>query len=507
MALSRFSGQFNAFEFAYGVNPIVAPLVAINGPAATGAGTLTLAYGYFTTADGTVVNYPLNTNAPIIVGLIQSETVTPSSVSNTTPGIYGSPTVTATFTYLHGNGDEIRSGTVGLQEAINYCANVYGGGTVIVDARWALYGGTTAMLSAAVVPPNVTISDVRNGIGSSGSNVPSSLTQLAAPTAVSTSAATFGLLTTATTGGAIPATSTYRLGVTYVDAFGGETTLSIDTNALATIATGAGATNVIQLTSPAALAGAVGYRVYMTAAAGGTLTEILYPVGNAAITGTQSTASSTVGPNALPSFQIGTPVTITAIITGTAKVPLAATAYASATIPTFPAPVTSYPPFAALGTIAAAATGTLGSINFPAAFLNYVGRTLRIRGMAYATTNGTGGTITLEAILSSIVGVTSITPWSAVTSAIAGSVTVVNMLFDIEIVTASTGTTGTLEVHGQMSYNAAGTAVGSVSQDFVIAASSAVNLTLGLNLAIAHLNTTLGTTVSQLRQLTVEVIK
>jgi len=34
-----------------------------------------------------------------------------------------------------------------------------------------------------------------------------------------------------------------------------------------------------------------------------------------------------------------------------------------------------------------------------------------------------------------------------------------------------------------------------------------VNLTLGLNLAIAHLNTTLGTTVSQLRQLTVEVIK
>ena len=165
MPLSRFSGEFSAFEFAYGINPAIAPLLAINGPAATGAGTLTLAYGYFTTQDGTVVNYPLNTNAPITVGLTQPETVTPSSVSNSTPGIYGSPTVTATsFTYLHGNGDEIRSGTVGLQEAINYCYNVYGGGTVFVDARWAMFGGTSAMIASAVVPPNVTIADVRNGL-------------------------------------------------------------------------------------------------------------------------------------------------------------------------------------------------------------------------------------------------------------------------------------------------------------------------------------------------------
>jgi hypothetical protein len=507
MALSRFSGEFSAFEFAYGINPAVAPLLAINGPAATGAGTLTLAYGYFTTQDGTVVNYPLNTNAPITVGLTQPETVTPSAVSNSTPGIYGSPTVTATsFTYLHGNGDEIRSGTVGLQEAINYCYNVYGGGTVFVDARWAMFGGTSAMIASVVVPPNVTIADIRNGLYATASNTFGSVSQLAAPTAVSTSAATYGLLTAGTTGGSIPASGTYRLALTYVDAFGGETSISTDTNSLATIAVSAGSTNTISLTSPAALTGAVGYRVYMTAAGGASLSEILYPVGNAAITGTAASAA-TLGAYGLPSFAIGTPVTITAIITGTAKIPAANTAYASGTISTVPAPVASYPPFAALGTIAAAATGTLGSVNLPAGFLNTLGKTIRVKGMYYVTTNGTGGTVTTELILSSIVGVTSIMPFTVVSPSIGGSVLTVNGLFEALFVTAATGTSGTLECHGFVAYNVAGTAVSSVAQDSVITVSSTVDLTKQLNLSVAHLNTTLGTSVSQLRQLTVEVLK
>jgi hypothetical protein len=160
MALSRFAGMYNASAFAYGINPQVPALQVINGPAVTGSGTLTLVYGTFSTADGTQVT-PLNTNAPITVGgNSNTETVTPSAVSASTPLIYGTATVTATFTYVHGNGDSIRSGTCGLQEALN-AASGFGGGEVIVDAGWVKLGGTQAMLDAATVPAGVTIQDNR----------------------------------------------------------------------------------------------------------------------------------------------------------------------------------------------------------------------------------------------------------------------------------------------------------------------------------------------------------
>jgi hypothetical protein len=504
-----FAGQYRAVSFAYGVVPDV-PGLEVDQPGAVGAitstQTLSVACGTVTLQDGTVVS-PLAVGTNVIVGTgTNADTVTVSAVSVGTPQIYQSANFTAaTFTHAHGVGDKVSSATVGLQEAINYAA-LQGGGLVIVDAAWTQAGGTSAILSAAVVPPNVSIDDARNGLFASAGNTPGSVSQLAAPTAVSTSAATYGLLTTAATGGTIPASGTYRLGVTYVDAFGGETSLSIDTNALATIAVSAGSTNTISLTSPAALTGAVGYRVYMTAATGASLTEILYPVGNAAITGTAASAS-VLGSYGLPSFAIGTPVTINAIITGTAKVPAANTAYATGTISTIPAPVVSYPPFPPLGTIAAAATGTLGSINFLPGFLNTLGKTVRFKGMYYVTTNGTGGTITTELIVSSTVGVTSIIPFAVPSPAIGASTLTVSAVFEILLVTAAIGTSGTLEVHGFVDYNVAGTAVSSVAQDTVITVSSAVDLTKQLNLSFAHLNTTLGTTVSQLRQLTDEVLK
>jgi hypothetical protein len=167
MALSRFARQFNAGDFAYGVNPQVGPIQVINGPNASGSGTLTMAYGYLILADGTVVNAPFSTNAPIGVGTRLFETVTPSAVSNSTPNSFGTCNVTATFTNIHGNGDNVTTGTVGLQEAVNY-ANSIGGGTVIVDSLWTQLGGTNAILNAAVLPTNgtVQIMDNRGGQGS-----------------------------------------------------------------------------------------------------------------------------------------------------------------------------------------------------------------------------------------------------------------------------------------------------------------------------------------------------
>ena len=500
MAISQFAGQFNAASYAYGVVPTVAGLPVLSGPSVTGSGTLVLAFGGCATSGGATFS-PLNVNAPITVGGNSAqETVTPTAVSTATPLLYGTTTVTATFASVHGAGDTVRSGTVGLQEAINACAG-YGGGDVTVDAGWTLYGGTSAMIAAAVLPFNVKIIDRRYGSGAT-SNQPSSVTALAAPTALTTAASTNGMITAATTGGTI-SNATYRLGVTYVDQFGGETTLSVDTASTATIAT-TGTTSTITVTSPAAETGAVGYRVYMSAAAGASLSEILYPVGNAAITGTAVVIPA--GSPVLPSFAIGTPVVINAIITGTAKIPAQNSAYAGGAQTVSQVPVQSYPPFTALGTIAAAATGTVGQVNLPAGFLNVLGRTMRVKGMLYATTNGTGGTITLEHILSSIYGVTSITPFTAATSSVAASAIAVSMIFEVLYVTAATGATGTLECHGFALYNVAGTAVATGTMDNVITVSSAVDLTKQLTLSVAHLNTTLGTTVSQLRQLTIEVL-
>jgi hypothetical protein len=497
--ISTFGGLYSATAYAYGVIPTApAPLQIITG--STVSGTFTITCQSTPTAGNDGVKFNPTTNTPILVGSGTSqETVTPTAV---TLDNLGNILITAAFANAHSAGDTVRSGTVGLQEAVN-AAGAAGGGVVLLSAPWANYGGTSAMIAAAVVPVSVSIVDNRTGGIQAAGNVPSSVTALAAPTAVSTAAATNGLLTTASTGGTIAASAgTFRLGVTYVDALGGETTLSVDTASTATIAIGsATSTNSIGLTSPAALAGAIGYRVYMTAASGASLSEILYPVGNSAITGTA------VANAPIPCFQIGTPVTITAIITGTAKVPAQNSAYALATIETLGAPVTSYPPFTALGTIAAAATGTVGEVNFSAGFFNALGRTVRFKGMAYATTNGTGGTLTFEMILASIYGVTSITPFTAVTASVAASAITVNMLFDILLVTAATGATGNFECHGSVEYNVAGTAVGSVTMDNVIAVSSNLDLTKQITMSIAHLNTTLGTTASQLRQLTVEVLQ
>ena len=164
---TSFAGIFNANNFAYGINPKVPPLQVISGPNAAGSGTLTLAFGTFCTPDGLSVS-PLATTAPVLVGSDSNmETQTPSAVSASTPLVYSTTTITYTnWTYQHGNGDQVRSGTVGLQEALNYAGNVYGGGIVIVDEAWYKCGGTAAMISAATVPTGVTIWD--NHTGSSG---------------------------------------------------------------------------------------------------------------------------------------------------------------------------------------------------------------------------------------------------------------------------------------------------------------------------------------------------
>ncbi len=163
---SQFAGLYRAVNFAYGcAGPgLPGPLQVKTGTTATGAGTLTLEYGQITLPDGAVVPV-LATTAPVQVGSgSNAETVTPSAVSNSTPGVNGTSTITATFANTHGIGDLVTSGTYGLQEALNY-AGAQGGGQVIVDNEWASLAGSSAaaIIAAATLPSGVTIWDNRQG--------------------------------------------------------------------------------------------------------------------------------------------------------------------------------------------------------------------------------------------------------------------------------------------------------------------------------------------------------
>lgn len=172
MTLSRFAGQYRAVAFNYGGNTSDNPpgLRVVAAPGTTGAQTITVQQGVVSGNDGTTFA-PFNTNAPVsIINASGTDTATPSAVSNyLQSNLYGaSAAVTATFSNAHYPGDVVISGSIGLQEAINY-ANSKGGGTVIVDNEWVREGGTSAMLSAATLPSNGTVQiiDNRGGQGSS----------------------------------------------------------------------------------------------------------------------------------------------------------------------------------------------------------------------------------------------------------------------------------------------------------------------------------------------------
>ena len=445
-----------------------------------------------------------------------SEVVTPTSTSNTssTCGFAATTNSHTSFSLV--------SGTAGLQEAIITQQQSTPVFNVILDKYWyqsvaSLPSQTAAGVIAAVTGnANVGIVDTTtlpwtfyswNGTkyvaNSATGSVPfTSVTQVSAPTALSTLAATNGLITTATTGGTIPASATYRLGATYVTATGGETAISTDTASTATIASGSTATNTITVTSPAAATGAVGWRVYMSAASGASLSEILY---------VSSCTSAATGQTVLNGVcAIGSPAVITAVVTGTATVPAVSSAFITPinnASPVASVPV-SYPPFPNVATISAAATGTLGEVNLPAGFLNVLGRTLRICGNGFGTTNGTAGTLTVATTLASIPGVTSITPFTAVSGTTTASA-VVSFTFCEDATVTATGATGTLEMHGVVHYNLAGSAVDSPAMDLIVAASSTIDLTKQDQLAITLKPTTTAITTggSQLRQLTIQVLQ
>jgi hypothetical protein len=157
--ISKFAGMYDAAAYAYGVNTDApAALQVITGSTGTGAYTLTCQPQKSVNPNS--ASCVPSTTTPITVGLgSNAETVTPSSVLLDT---LGNILITATFANAHGAGEQVRSGTFGLQEALN-AASAVGGGTVIISPGWAKLGGTQAIYEAAVEPANVSIWDLRSG--------------------------------------------------------------------------------------------------------------------------------------------------------------------------------------------------------------------------------------------------------------------------------------------------------------------------------------------------------
>ena len=460
--ISAFAGRYSALDFAYGVLPAGGPPLSVQtGNTATGAGSIVLVSGQSETTGG-ASSFPVTTNTPITVGVgANAETVTPSGVTlgNLSGGVPGL-TVTATFANIHGPLEPVTSGTFGLQEAINMAA-ANGSGEVVVTQAWYNAGGTLAMIQAAVLPSNgsVRIRDMVSG-GFFGTT-PNSVTVVSAPVAATsaTVASQVGVVGTWTA-------VTEHVLFTYVTADGGETVASADYSFSATASLAIGGTG------PAASAGAVGYKVYI----GTNATTSCFQVPAIAANGTVIQC----GP--IAAFKIGTPFSVATATTSAGNlIPVQNTAFPTGVQP-IAAPNMAQPfatvsgPFTATGSVTSTVT-EMARIALPTAYLNQVGRTLRLRYLGSWTPAGTAKLILTASVYSKYTG-TATTIFTITTAASSGAA-IANMDLELILVTAAVGATGTIECHGRLIYSGATATpeVAIAAVDAVQAASSAIDLT------------------------------
>jgi len=531
--VTTFNGINKATSFAYGYGSVPALTVGLPGGTAGTSYALTLNYGQITTPAGIVFN-PLSVTAPISVGVGTSfETVTPTAVSCSTPLIYQTCTVTATFTYAHGTGDVVRSGTFGLQEALNYSTT--GGGQAGIDSSWTALGGTSAIITAAVPWPDTTIVDTRAG-ATVYWNPQGGATVMTTPTTLTSST-----VTAATTPAGTFANSAYTVGVACVDAMGQEGPVSTGY----AITPSAGSSS-LTFVAPTNCVGAVGYTIYST------LASASYPLAYEIPLVTQPTA---IGANpvsngycTLTTIETITPAcavtnttynqaasnaVVTAIPVNTSPIaPQASTVSTTSVYVPNPNGRTTYSyvpssrmslPGVTSGNLAfpiSAADATtvpsvLGTLNISPQFMNYPGRTIEICGKA--TTSASTATVVAisfqwDAFGQNTAGKGVVIGNLAVTPATAFATTQVDTFCDdFETTVASASATGGsintvggyLNTSG-VSAAAAGQAAGS---DATVGAVGSLNLAdpARINVIYTHTTGTDGTALT-LQDLTVKVI-
>ena len=503
--ISSFAAQHSAVNYSMGAIPGILGSGSVSsadvavGNSATGVQSITVTTsgpnGGMILPGGNmfypfVVGNTLNVGTGATQETITITGVTQASLAGFTP-VAGAIVITATFAQVHGAMEPVTSATYGLNEAVLACA-ASGGGVVYVTPAWYSAGGTTAMLQAASLPTNgsVRIQDQTATSGAPGQGFgqgPTSLTAISAPAAATS--ATVGSLTGVT--GTWTA-STFHVLFTYVAADGGETVASSDYSFTAT------ANLAIGGSGPAAATGAVGYRVYIGANA--TTTCYMLTV--------NSTNGTVVQCGPIAAFKIGTPFQQAAITTSATNLPPLqdSTAFPIGSQPAATNFAKAYGPFTATGVVTAGTAVEAARFQLPAGYLNFVGRTLRLQIRGYFTPVSTATLIPSLAI-QSVYGTTTTTIFTVTTPATSGT-SPANFNLDILIRTATTGTAGTLECHGDLRYGGAtGTAGLLVSAgDSVQAVSSAANLTTQDTLVFSLNSGTANLTTGQVRLAVIETL-
>jgi hypothetical protein len=473
-----FAGTRNAAAYNFGnITPIAAPKIT-TAPATSGAGTtFSVDQGYLTAGDGTVFCPFFVNNSVLLGGPSNQETVTITAASCSQS--YGGTTFTATTTLVHGISEPIVSASFGLYEAI---AAQGSGGVVAIDTGWANAGGTNAIIQAAPLPASIVIDDNRSIGTSYWYNAYNNLTVVSAPVAytantVASSASVTGTWTN--TG-----TQAIYVCATYITALGGESLCSPTYNA-----TNFTAAKAIVAQSPAASAGAVGYRLYFSVPAGSYANSYLAPI-------TSSVCTLTTLESVVPACAIGSAATVANIVVNTAALkPAVSSAFPAGVqqytaLPSAFGFPTTWLPFAD-DVVSSGANADAAVINIPANFFNQVGKQYNL--CAYGTSTAVNTAVaTVKWTLINAYAQTPNTLVSFASPALTGAA--YNWNTCVEIQTAVAGASGTLEVHGNMDWGLASTGVMAAGQltDGNTGAVTAADLTkptfLSMNLAAATAN-------------------
>lgn len=548
--LSYVGGKFYARRYAY-------PGVRVfSGNNNAGAATITLSQASVRLADGRTIvpfsaggynilgqpgSYPA---IPITIGAgATKETVTPTAVSGCYVGApQGVCSITATFAQAHGMGDVVVSGSAGIQEAIND-ASFFGGGVVVVDgAASSDLGGASAVstaINAAIPMPNVSIEDDRQSAPAYWNVAPTATTFMAVPTTlISTTVASNLGLASGVAGSSSWGSTTYAC-VTYVDIMGNEGPCSATYNFTSTTL------QAIGFTAPAASAGAVGYKIYLSLSGGSyaaaydipllTQPSVALAVPASAGVCTLTTIETITPACALTNTtygQVGVGAVVTGypVVTSQLAPQLGSVSTTSDYVPNSNAhTVYSYvegshlavPGFTALSepftvvTTGAATTvpETVGLVQIPAGYMNQVGRGIRVCGFGTSTGSTTATVIHFQtwwdAEGSNVTAGTPVLVGDVVATPGTALAATSNYHFCQDIVTtvASASATGgslfALDGFSTMAQVTAGANPGA-GINKAVAAVSSLNLGLNARLQLIYLHTT-GTDASGFQLLNVTV--
>ena len=455
-------GAADASAFAYGETAGAPALQVLTGSNNSGTYTITVVNGTTSTTAGQIIA-PLNVNAPFFIGTGASFELVPassiSSVSCSTPTVYNTCSVTATFSYAHNTGDAIRSGTYGLQEAINW-VQANGGDTVALNGKWSALGGTNATLSAATPYAGVTIEDYRNGSSQNWWSVqPSTISLISAPTTLTSSTVTQPASCPTGASCTWTAAEPYFC-VAYVDILGQLSACSASYAPSSNLT----ASLPVNITAPAASAGAVGYVVFAGASYNASFLLPVVSTAGVANGACTLTTLETVFPACAVTNatygQVGSSASFNTIYSNTnMQTPFAAQSTSNLTNPVYQAhtafayqpsgvvPVgfeTVFPLWPAnTATESASDVQTLGTVNLPIGYLNTIGRRIRVKGKAVATVT-TASTAVISILDGWQGGYSTGAPAKtlcALTSVGTPTGTTVNFAFDAVITVQAVGTT------------------------------------------------------------------